>query len=83
MSNNPHASFTTMVANLKGAIHDRKPAEIGGGTFSVDEMTDVVKTIKAMEDALSAARLLCANLERGGEGHATLVDNFRLLDDSI
>ena len=83
MSNNPHASFTTMVANLKHAIRKHKPADIGGGTFSVDEMTDVVKTIQAMEDALKAARLLCANLERGGEFHATLVDNFRLLDESI
>lgn len=83
MSNNPAANLKTMIANLKHAIRDHKPAEIGGGTFSVDEMTDVVKTIQAMEDALDAARLLCATLGEWGGGHATLVYNFHILDDAI
>jgi uncharacterized protein (UPF0335 family) len=39
--------------------------------------------IKIMNDALQAARLLCANLDNGGVGHKTLVENFRKLDEEI
>lgn len=38
-----------------------------------------------MQTALGDARLLCANLRRGGQGHMTLVENFddtdALVDD--
>ena len=37
---------------------------------------------RAMEKALEAARLLCANLANGGQGHMTLVNNFHNLDNS-
>lgn len=36
-----------------------------------------------MRDALQAARMLCANLETGGTGHMSLVENFRKLDEKI
>lgn len=39
--------------------------------------------IKVMEEALEAARLLCANLRQGGQGHMTLVDDFCQKDDKI
>jgi hypothetical protein len=38
-----------------------------------------------MQTALGDARLLCANLRHGGQGHMTLVENFQdtdaLVDD--
>ncbi len=39
--------------------------------------------IKTMNEALEAARLLCANLRNGGTGHMTLVENFDKLDGAI
>lgn len=37
----------------------------------------------ARDKALEAARLLCANLDNGGHGHMTLVENFHNIDDKI
>jgi hypothetical protein len=39
--------------------------------------------LKLKEDALQAARLLCANLDNGGIGSKALVDNFRSIDELI
>ena len=39
--------------------------------------------IKVMEEVLQAARLLCANLDNGGVGHKSLVENFRKLDEEV
>lgn len=35
------------------------------------------------DNALEAARLLCANLRHGGVGHARLIDNFQTMDEAI
>lgn len=78
---NPISS--TFLANLKHAIRNKQSVEIGGGIFNTQELTEVYKTIQSMDDALQAARLLCANLDNGGHGKQTLIDNFRILDDKI
>lgn len=47
----------------------------------VDEVTTLLKTqLIQQEGALQAARLLCANLARGGQGHMTLVNAFHEKD---
>lgn len=42
---------------------------------------DLAQMIRQKDDALEAARLLCANLDNGGVGHMTLVEHFRSLDE--
>jgi hypothetical protein len=44
-------------------------------------LRETISELTKMENALQAARLLCANLEHGGYGHAALVDNFQRLDN--
>jgi len=39
--------------------------------------------LEKRDKALEAARLLCANLRHGGQGHMTLVDNFQEVDEAI
>jgi hypothetical protein len=73
----------TMIANLKHAAWNKETVSIGGGTFDHKEVADFLGHYRAMQDALEAARLLCANLDNGGVGSATLVDNFRLQDDKV
>jgi hypothetical protein len=65
--------------NLTRAAFDHETITIGGGQFSAEE---ILKEYRAMEKALEAARLLCANLANGGHGHMTLVNNFHNLDNS-
>ncbi len=48
-----------------------------------DEIVKLRNTIEKMEEALKAARLLCANLEQGGQGHMTLVQNFYKYDGEV
>jgi hypothetical protein len=38
---------------------------------------------ESTDKALQAARLLCANLDNGGVGHKSLVENFRKLDEEV
>ena len=73
----------TFLANLNQAIRNKQSCEIGGGIFNTKELAEVYKNIQAMDNALDAARVLCANLDNGGIGKQTLIDNFRLLDESI
>ena len=73
----------TIIANIKHAIRSKEPALIGGGSFDHKELADFLGHYRSMQDALGAARLLCANLDNGGVGSATLRDNFRLQDDKI
>lgn len=72
-----------IIANIKHAVWNKEVAHIGGGSFNEKELADFLGHYRAMQDALEAARLLCANLDNGGVGSATLVDNFRLQDDKI
>jgi hypothetical protein len=72
-----------MIANIKHAIRTKATTEIGGGSFDHKELSEFLGHYRAMQSALEAARLLCSNLQNGGEGHMTLVDNFHILDDTI
>ena len=49
----------------------------------IDGLNAAADKMEAMEKALEAARLLCANLDNGGIGSARLVDNFRNFDDKV
>lgn len=77
--NHDHA----ILANIKHAIRNKEPAQIGGGSFDHKELASFLGHYLFMQDALEAARLLCANLDNGGVGRATLVDNFRLRDEKV
>ena len=46
-----------------------------------DELNAVEK--EHSDKALQAARLLCANLDNGGVGHKSLVENFRKFDEEV
>jgi hypothetical protein len=59
-----------MIANLKHAAWNK-------------EVADFLGHYQAMKDALEAAKLLAANIERGGVGSQTLVDNFHLCVDKV
>jgi hypothetical protein len=48
--------------------------------INIDEIR---KLFNDRDKALEAARLLCANLRRGGTGHMTLVENFEDLDADV
>lgn len=73
----------TIIANLKKAAFDRETLTIGGGIFNHKEIADFLGHYRSMQDALEAARLLCANLQNGGVGSNTLVDNFQIQVDKI
>jgi hypothetical protein len=73
----------TIIANLKHAVWNKESVKIGGGTFDHKELADFLGHYRSMQDALEAARLLCANLQNGGVGSETLVDNFQILDEKI
>jgi hypothetical protein len=46
-----------------------------------DELNAIDKAKR--DKALEAARLLCANLDNGGVGHKSLVENFRKMDEEV
>lgn len=75
--------LNTFLANLRYAIHNKAPVNIGGGSFSPEELHEILRAIQAQQDALNAANLLCANLHRGGQGHMNLVEIYELLSDRI
>jgi hypothetical protein len=70
------SNYNTIIANIKHAIREKQTANIGGGTFNATELNDFLNTIKVMEDTIHAGKLLCANLERGGVGQQSLIENF-------
>lgn len=79
MNSNDHS----IIANIKHAIHNKESVSIGGGVFDHKELADFLGHYRSMQDALEAARLLCANLQHGGVGHMTLVENFDINDAKI
>lgn len=73
-----------MIDNLKQAVLNKQTIKIGGATFYHKGLEDFLGHYRSMQDALVAARLLCENLEKGGDGlTATLVDNFRIQDEKV
>ena len=47
------------------------------------EGQELIRFVQRQNAALQAARLLCANLDNGGQGYQTLVETFRNLHDNI
>lgn len=72
-----------VITNLKHAFHNRETVQIGGGSFTPNQIAEFLGHYRAMQNALEAARLLCANIGNGGVGMQTLADNFGILDDAI